>query len=230
MLGPARTATYLAAASDDVARARALYLWATEIAGALHAQISFVEIAVRNAVDVQLAPWNAAQGFTAEWTAEANAGDALYRVVRKPLATARLNADREAGRRAAGHPRAQAGVSHDDVVAQLMFGAWVQMIRPISSTESHALQQKLWREALHQAFPNADSSDAGRLKVGQQLERVRRLRNRVAHHDSLLCENPAKQLGNMLSILAAIDRTFPTLAMERSTVRRLAKEDPRRGW
>jgi hypothetical protein len=68
LLSPARMAPYLAESKGDLERAADLYLWATELAGALHAQISFVELAVRNAIDPHLGAWNVAKGGPPEWT------------------------------------------------------------------------------------------------------------------------------------------------------------------
>lgn len=229
-LGQARFATYLDAAGHDVARAQDLYLWATELSGALHAQLSYVELAVRNAIDAQLSAWNAAQGYTSEWTAVGGAAPELYSLLRRQLATAREWAEREAGERHPSHPRHGVAVTHDDVIAQLMFGAWVKLIRPISSTESSETQKQLWADALGAAFPRAEQTERGRVAVGDQLETMRRLRNRVAHHDNLLAVNVPHRLNGILSLLSKVDGSFPRLAAARSPLRRLNREDPRRNW
>lgn len=230
LLGPARLATYLNAADGDLQRAQDLYLWATELSGALHAQLSFVELAVRNAIDPRLAAWNTAQGFGADWTADRGAAPLLYELLRKPLTEARSRAAREAAERRRSHPRYRATVTHDDVVAQLMFGAWSKMLHPFSSRESPRRQERLWDEALHLAFPHADQSQAGRREIGDQLDALRRLRNRVAHHDSLLEVNVRGRLNGSFALLAQIDPSLPALASARSSVRRLVHEDPRRAW
>lgn len=230
LLGAARFGTYVNAAGGDAQRALDLYLWATELSGALHAQLSFVEIAVRNAIDSQLASWNVAQHKGRDWTAPGQAAQLLYDLVGTPLNKARVFAAREAASRAPHHTRAAHGVTHDDVLAQLMFGTWVKIIAPISSTESSAKQRQLWVAAIHNAFPNTGSDDASRIAVGQQLETLRRLRNRVAHHDNLLHIQPARRFNDMLSLLAKIDSGYPAIAAARSSLRRLQKEDPRKTW
>lgn len=72
--------------------------------------------------------------------------------------------------------------------------------------------------------------DAGRIAIGKQLETLRRLRNRVAHHDNLLEVDVRHRMNGMLSVLATIDDEYPSLAASKSTLRRLAREDPRRAW
>lgn len=223
-------APYVAAASGDLVRAGDLYLWATEMAGALHAQLSFVELAVRNAVDPCLSAWNVRQGGPAEWTARGAAQGDLYALLGRALREARNRADKEAALRAHGHPRHGAPVTHDDIVAQLMFGTWVKVLRPLSDAEASTRQESLWHDELNRAFPYADTSDSGRVSVGNQLDSLRYLRNRVAHHDNLLTVNFSRRLSASLSVLAKIDSDYPALAMARSNVRRLIREDPRRDW
>jgi len=122
------------------------------------------------------------------------------------------------------------GVTHDDVVAQLMFGAWVKLIRPLSAAASSQRHRLLWEEAVSSAFPNADTTDAGRILIGGQLETLRRLRNRVAHHDNLLGVEANRRFNGMLSLLTKIDRSYPDLAAARSQLRRLHRQDPRHLW
>lgn len=228
LLGSARASVYLAEASGDAARARDLYTWSTEVSGALHAQLSYVEIAVRNAIDPVLTSWNAAQpGFGPNWTAERGAATPLYGLLKGSLSAARTNAVKESQRRPHTHGRHNAPVTHDDMISQLMFGSWVKLVHSTDGSQNQAL---LWASAIHQAFPNVPSADAERIRLGRQLETMRRLRNRVAHHDNLLAVNVRGRLNESLSLLAKIDHDFPTIAAGRSTLRRLAKNDPRLAW
>ena len=187
LAGLVRLAPYLREAGDDEAKAAELYLWAGDLAGALHSTIAFVEVAVRNSLDAQLAEWNTEQvgELGRYWALRGCSAPVLYELIgAKRIKFAQESAEKEAHRRPQGHPRRDALVTHDDVVAQLMFGAWVTLVVPVSGSPHR--QQRLWAEGLNAAFPGVDSSDAGRVKVGRQLERIRKLRNRVAHHDNLL--------------------------------------------
>ena len=229
-LGSARLATYLAAAENDHGRAQDLYLWVTELSGALHAQLSYVEVAVRNAIDVQLMTWNDAQGCGREWTAPGQTAAPLYQLLRTALSEARQRAQREAEQRHPQHARYRAAVPHDDVVAQLMFGAWVKVVQPFSTVESSQRQEHLWTQAVRHAFPRDDQSEAGRRAVGSQLDALRRLRNRGAHHDNLLEVNVSHRLNDILALLSKVNAAFPSLAAARSPVRRINRQDPRRSW
>lgn len=229
MLGGARLQTYLKAAGGDIDRATDLYLWVNELAGALHSQLSFVELAVRNAVDPRLRVWNAEQGYSADWALPGQAAEPVYRILRTPLADAQERAEKESRRRDASHPRHRAAVNQDDVIAQLMFGAWAAIVHPISPG-SASRQQQLWREVTAEAFPYSASGDIGRHRLGRQLDTLRKLRDRVAHHDNLLGVNVVSRLNGMLSVLGQIDPELATLASAKNGLRRLAKEDPRKGW
>ena len=74
-LGAARLQPYLDASHGNIQRASDLYQWNMKLGGSLHTQISYVEIATRNAIDVALANWNSNQprpngsnNFGREWT------------------------------------------------------------------------------------------------------------------------------------------------------------------
>jgi hypothetical protein len=230
MLGTARLQPCLGAAGGDVERAIELYLWSAEVSGVLHTQISFVEIAVRNALDLILADWNEAQGgqYGRDWTIEGQAAPTLYDTIGGPLRRARRWAQTEADDRPDTHPRSGVTSTHDDVLVQLTFGVWQNLIHSPSS--DNIKQNLLWTEATHQAFSNATDSDESRRETGKQLRKIRTLRNRVAHHDNLLDVALSSRLKGMLSLLAKIHPEFPDLAMTRSSLRRLIREDPRKGW
>ncbi len=230
LAGTARLAPYLDAVGGDHGRACDLYLWANDLAGALHSTVAFVEVSVRNAMNRELRIWNSRQGsgYGADWALRKGAAPLLYQLVTKnSLEYAQNCARKEAGRRPKGHPRYRVQITHDDVVSQLMFGTWVSLIHPRDPQAPQRCAQ-LWKVSLCRSFPHADPSDSGRKKLGKQLERVRKLRNRVAHHDSLLDVEVLRRLNDMLAVLRAVDSRLPSLAMTRNRIRSILKEDPRR--
>lgn len=232
LAGSARLAPYLREARGDVERARELYLWATDLAGALFSTIAFVEVGLRNAMDRKLREWNDLQGveYNADWALGKGAAPLLNDLITdQSLSSAQKFARERARQRSKRHPRYLAKVTHDDVVSNFMFGTWVYLIRPRDRTQPQQCQQ-LWQECLSQAFPLADCSDAGRDRLAEQLTRVRKLRNRVAHHENILAVDVRMRLKDMLGILALIDRQLPDLAMENNRVRSLVRTDPRRSW
>lgn len=73
------------------------------------------------------------------------------------------------------------------------------------------------------------TGDAARIDIGRKLNLIRLMRNRVAHHDSLLDVKPLHRLNDMLAVLAAIDPWCPDWFMQGSDLRNLVEQDPRRG-
>ena len=232
LAGSARFAPYLREAHGDIDRARELYLWAADLAGALFSTIAFVEVGLRNAMDRKLRAWNDQQGidYGEDWALRKGAAPLLYDLVtHKSLAVAQNFAREQSRLRPKTHPRRLAAVTHDDVVSHFMFGTWVYFIKPRVRNQPQQCQQ-LWHECLSDAFPHADPSDSGRERLGEQLDRVRKLRNRVAHHENLLSVDIRRRLRDMLGILALIDPELPDLAMQSNRVRSLVRADPRRSW
>lgn len=234
LLGTARHQTYIETAGEDLERAGELYAWGTSLAGAWHSHIGYIEVAIRNAMDRELRIWNAAQSgsYGQDWTADGGASTLLYNIIRKSISDARESAQKDADKRPMGHPRKDAVPNHDDVVAQLTFGAWSRLIMPPYGPHGvgNDRQRQLWREALHKSFPGATPDEGGRRYVGEQLEAIRRLRNRIAHHENLLDLPIVARLNGSLALLGMINEDFPDLVMGRNALRRLAAEDPRRHW
>lgn len=131
LAGSARFAPYLREAHGDIYRARELYLWAADLAGALFSTIAFVEVGLRNAMDRKLRAWNDQQGidYGEDWALRKGAAPLLYDLVtHKSLAVAQNFAREQSRLRPKTHPRRLAAVTHDDVVSHFMFGTWVYLI------------------------------------------------------------------------------------------------------
>jgi hypothetical protein len=70
--------------------------------------------------------------------------------------------------------RAQGLESRDQIVAGLSFGFWAGIVG--------SKYDDLWRRAVHKAFPHGEGT---RKQISTSIEHVRKLRNRLAHHDSM---------------------------------------------
>lgn len=232
-LGSARYQPYLDAADGDDALAVDLYLWGTELAGAWHSHLSFIEVLVRNSIDCRLKIWNTTQNhhgiaLQPQWTSANGTGKTLYHLIGKGIEKAREAAEDEARWRHPAHPRHAVIPTHDDIIAQLTFGAWSRLLRFPGKSKFVSDQRVLWDKSLRYAFPHTSQDDSGLLRVGEQMERLRILRNRVAHHENLLQVNTTTRLDSSLALLASIDQDYPDLVMARNSLRRLTREDPRR--
>lgn len=170
LLGEARYQTYLDAAKGSHQGAAELYEWSVKVAGAWHSHISYVEVAIRNAIDQRLCAWNSAQPrangglFGPNWTAEGEAAPLIYGIIGESLSDARSASRKEARRRPHSHPRKNVYPNHDDVVAQLSFGAWSRLVMPPHgrpSSHAHRNQRILWEKCLSGAFPRAKNLRRG---------------------------------------------------------------------
>lgn len=79
------------------------------------------------------------------------------------------------------------------IVAELNFGFWVSIFGPKYDTS-------LWVPALRHAFPNRPKR-CERKGVSGRLNAIRRLRNRVAHHEPILHRNVAQDHAQIIDAL-----------------------------
>ena len=234
VLSASRFAPYLAETDNDHELAMELYRWGVELAGSWHSHISYVEVAVRNSIDRQLRHWNSQQThygsrLSEEWTGEHNTAVPLHHILASGLASARIYASKEVERRSPRHPRYGVSPSHEDVLVHLPLGSWSRLFLNPGESSPNEQQKALWDDCLKYAFPFAKYSDQrGQMRVGRTLETFRKLRNRISHHDNLLRVQTKKRLNESLALIGSIDPGYPELIMQRKSLRRLDREDPRR--
>lgn len=152
------------------------YAWAQDVALALFADISLLEVALRSAMARELTVT-----FGNQWYARANLFDDD---AQKSIANTWRHNDLGA--------LVTKGVPLDTVegklVAASMFGFWTQLLGKGSYAGSHPFRQRriydalLWHPALRKAFPHA----SGREQVQRAANNVRATRNRIAHHEHVV--------------------------------------------
>lgn len=190
-----RLKTYLDAAANDLVVARALYVWNRDLSAAFIADIAIVEIAMRNAMAATLA---------ARW------GDRWY--ADGPVLDARSAKQLEqAWERIPGAQRENLRTNRavtGRLVANCMFGFWANLLDQGGTTglpapRDQADYEVLWEESLRKAFKGgraeAHSMGSGfeRHWVHTQVKEVNDLRNRVAHHESLVNGYPLTGQGGI---------------------------------
>lgn len=193
-----------------------------------------LEVALRNAIDVQLASWNKAQSgnarnqgrlLTEDWIA--NPATPLHRIMRDALAEARRQANTAAGRRLPDHPRFGTSPNHDDVLAQISFGKWPALMPYGSGGRRKGRPHvALWEEALIDAFPHAPADERGKRDVSSKLHRLHHLRNRIAHGENILSAQAEHRLVDALFLSRYIDPALGDWIMKLSRVRTVFRERP----
>jgi hypothetical protein len=155
-----RMSRYERLANGDAALAMRLYHWNSALSEALHCPLLSLEITLRNAVNERL---------------RAAYGDAWYDSPSVQLNDAHIQQVREAKDYLR---RARKKVDAPGIISKLSLGFWVGLF-------SSRYETPLWRNHLRWIFTRAPKSLL-RDTVYRRLERMRRLRNRVAHHEPIL--------------------------------------------
>lgn len=84
-------------------------------------------------------------------------------------------------------------VEASQIIANLSFGFWVSLVGPGGRRDENCrsnYEVTLWRPALRRAFPYTEP--LLRKEVHQKLERLRILRNRIAHHEPIFARDLEK--------------------------------------
>jgi hypothetical protein len=199
-LHPSRLAHYRSLSGGQDADALALYEWNIEVAAALQDPLGIAEVAVRHAIDTQLCAWSQQHVSAPEWIEHVAgipylSGPNVFSTTRHNLYKA---ADQSRRARLANHPRHGGAITHDDLVAHVMFGTWANLLpekfnaawlnpngHPVQNQVNLQARRDLWRNCLHGGFPHVQHDPRG-YGTGNKVRDLRKLRNRVSHMDSLL--------------------------------------------
>ena len=173
-----RLRRYLAPARQDMKVALRLYEANVAVSEALYGVLHGVKIAVRNAMHHDL-------------TAGYNSTFWYNSAPLTKYLTAKVN---EAKYKAGG-----AQPPPGKVVAELSFGFWADL----TAQRNH---WPFWVPHIHKAFPNASAPHPLRSNVHARLEKIRSLRNRIAHHEPILTSQNRVYAGHQSYLeLAHID-------------------------
>jgi hypothetical protein len=159
-ISPERLQPFLDACRGDVVVALRLYAWDGEAARALHSPLRDLEVSLRNRLHRQLS----GKFQQADWWNLTRARPNDYGMGEVRRAEDDLA---ERGRR----------FGPSDVVAKLPFGFWVALL---SRGGSGNYEMKYWYPSLRHCFRGH-----GRDALYQRFNRMRTLRNRIAHHERI---------------------------------------------
>lgn len=160
LLSRPRLAPYLTVTSGDPVGALELYNWNAQISSAFHESLHYVEIGLRNAMDRQLTVLVGCRGGM-PWYLDPVVP--LRTPARRKIEVARAHATRDGG------PEI-----HGKVVAELMLGFWCSLL-------ADEYNRRLWQPCLQYAFDGS----VRRARLHAALDELRRLRNRIAHHEPI---------------------------------------------
>lgn len=178
-LSTPRIGTYIKAAGGDTARAVELYGWNARISAALMLPAHFAEVTTRNAVD---------EALTAVYGARWPWNPTFVQSLPNPK-----------GKVYNPRRNLQVVASHEPttgkVIAELKFVFWQTMF-----TARH--DGRVWAPQITTLFPSATTSAKPlRGRIYDDLDAIRQLRNRIAHHEPIFTRNLSKDLARMLELV-----------------------------
>lgn len=170
-LSAPRYKRYLEIAENDDKLALDLYVWNIGLAQAVLRDVSFFEVALRNAYDRAIsATWSGSK----HWLFD-DASPVRHPILRTNKRGKVKDANR-LNRNAIDHLAANLGhdPSPDKVISNLTLGFWAHM-----TDRSH--ERDLWIPSIHLAWPKGTSRDA----INRKIAEINNVRNRAAHHEHL---------------------------------------------
>lgn len=172
VFSPERLAAYADPANPDPLETIARYIWELALANAIHPVLHTLEVAFRNELARAASKLTASRTFRTagipSWL-DATPTMLMEREREKVLA---------AKERMGSDPRRW---TEARLIAKLDFGFWVALCRD-SYADTRAAGPRLWPRALGLAFQKRPRTVTTRAAVLHRFDRIRKLRNRVAHH------------------------------------------------
>jgi hypothetical protein len=165
-----RLKRYMPAAGMDKCAAFGFYMWNCALSEAFYAPLHFAEIVCRNAIQKSIAFKRGDRWFE----------DRTFRSLLDPKFLSEL--DRAIADETTQHGTA---VTQHHVASALAFGFWEHVT-------TKRFERLIWTRGISHNFPNAHYS-VNRQKLHDQIESVRRWRNRIAHHRAIFDKDPMRK-------------------------------------
>lgn len=134
----------------------ARYLWNVQLCEALYPSLNFIEIVLRNQVEAAIS-----RHFGEGWLSEESS------LLAAPEQSEIAKAKSKLKMPTRGH-----------LVAELSFGFWTGLFKKHYRT-------RLWHQCIKDAFPYLNRKNRNPAYTYEKLNQVRRLRNRVFHHEPI---------------------------------------------
>ena len=179
-LSSARLSTYIQKSGDGSKEsALQLYLWNAEISAKFHFPLQIAEITLRNALHLEMT-----SAYGVSWPSEPSLPFHNSEKIKISKAESDIRNRRQT-------------ITPDRIVAGLTFGFWTTLIG--SGRKGH-YHSNLWIPTLNKAFKKA--SIKKRKTIHSKYDELRKLRNRIAHHEPIFAQNLENKYRTALEIIA----------------------------
>jgi hypothetical protein len=176
LLSLERLSRYTLLGNGDRAEAIRLYEWNTRVSEAFYTPLQGLEVCLRNSLSLELIAHLGANWYE-------NQHGLFEHPLTEMLANATQSLERDGK-----------DINLGRMVAELNFGFWVSVLAPRYDTT-------LWRPCLRKAFPNRPRG-MERKDIHKALNALRRLRNRVAHHEPIVHRDLKRDHDLIVSLLS----------------------------
>ena len=211
-----------------------LYFWDAHVSASLWPSIALVEVLVRNSMNDALCEyfqvtseegWHPLVRNGVSFIDNADEGARLKS--RYVLLTER---DYGAFSRKLSEIRRKnrgRSVSGDFFVAKSTLGTWVNLLNDGDSGPGRGhlhYEQTLWEPCLSSAFPHYNGR---RSKLRSELNRLAKLRNRIAHHEHLLGRNLTAEFENIVRLASFVDKDVAGVIRTRNSFKHAFRDRDR---
>lgn len=184
-VGPARFSTYRRHAVDTE-KATRLYMWNLSLSARWWGPLSYLEVALRNKLHDALKD---SVGQARWWdSGDLEISHQLKHRIKQAENFAKMQKNSQP--------------SVDDVVAASSFGVWTSVLHRDNA-------QVLWRDYLSEAFESV-----GRGELFDKTYKLKKLRDRIAHHEPIFRVNHTSHLDELDFVLTAINPELKALVQK----------------
>ena len=196
VLSQPRFTTYLDAANGDPKRALDLYVWNSDVTAAFSFPLQLAEVGLRNGIATAIE-----KVYGPDWPDS------------RPFL-------RDLGHRRRGYnPASDLSTTFrkvdttGKVIAELKFAFWQEMF-----TARH--DNTIWNPHLASCFPNCPFANVQQMRghAYREVNEVRKLRNRIAHHEPIFARNLAQDLARVKAIALWLNHVGEAWVNEKETV------------
>jgi hypothetical protein len=203
-INPLRLGRYMAAAGYDREKAISIYLWNCELSSAFIFPLHIAEVVCRNAIQKGLRvrfsnPWYEQKAFLQ--LLDNRQADHLREII---------------GEERGQHDKK---MTDDHVVSSLQFGFWDHLT-------TKRFDRTLWAYGTKHNFPNAFKELKSIRDVNDMIQRVRRWRNRIAHHRAIFDKDPERKFDETITLIRWCCADTADWTCQLSSVRDVLRRTP----
>lgn len=227
ILGSAKFQPYLEAADGDRGAAERLAMRNLEVSQRLFAPLSVIELALRNGIHAALS-----KEYGEDWLVRLTGGDVLTslpqtgRSRRLKLREDHFLTFQDARRKLESRLRARNGghpITSGGIIGATSFGVWVGLLGKGDPGSGIYYDSQLWAPLLSSAFPGIVPAYRARASqprmtvdkcLHKDLDSLLHLRNRIAHHERIIHQNPRSREERLLRVTTALFTVTPKWLMD----------------